>query len=370
MIKNSIMSLLNESQKDDRNAVSKKELSDFINSNYFNGKVENVSVGTTVTRYDIMTAPKAIRYFLGLERQFNAFFDRNDCRVFQNGKYVCVEVPNKYMGIYGMKDCINELQKTSGDNSLWISIGEGLDGKCILYDLVQMPHLLVAGQTGSGKSIFLHNVIISLISQYTNNELNLILIDPKKVEFEFYRGLDCVREVITTPERAIQKINDLCDEMDSRYKMFSDLSVRDIESYNIKSDIKLPRIVLIIEEVSDLAITSKDEAIKDISRLLYKARACGIHVILSTQRPDSDFMTGKLKSNFQCRVVFSMASRWDSRVALGKNGAEKLRGNGDGIFRSNNGQKNTRFQSPLVTEKEIKSVVNFIINKNKESEEN
>lgn len=363
MINNSILPLLNESKKDDRNAVSKKALSDFIDSNYFNGKVMNVSVGTTVTRYDILTKPKAIKYFLGLEKQFNAFFDTNDCRVFQNGKYVCVEVPNKYIGTYGMKECASELQGYSGDNSLWIPLGEGIDGKCIVYDLVQMPHLLVAGQTGSGKSIFLHNVIISLISQYTSNEINLLLIDPKKVEFEFYRGIDCVREVITTPERAVQKINDLCDEMDSRYKMFSELSVRDIESYNSKSDVRLPRIVLIIEELSDLAITSKDEVIKDISRLIYKARACGIHVILSTQRPDSDFVTGKLKNNFQCRAVFSMASIHDSRTALGTKGAEKLKGNGDGIFRSNNGQKNTRFQSPLVTEKEIKAVVNFIKNK-------
>lgn len=363
MINNSILALLNDSIKDDRNAVSKKSLSDFIESNYFNGKVSDVVVGTSVTRYDILTKPKAIQYFLKLERQFNAFFDTNDCRVFQNGKYVCVEVPNKYIGTYGLKEAISSLQKNSGENSLWVSIGEGLDGKCITYDLTQMPHLLVAGQTGSGKSVFLHNVIISLISQYSADDLNLILIDPKKVEFEFYRGIDCVREVVTTTDRAVQKINDLCDEMDSRYKMFSELSVRDIESYNEKSDTKLPRIVLIIEELSDLAITSKDNAIKDISRLLYKARACGIHVILSTQRPDSDFMTGKLKSNFQCRVVFSMASRWDSRVALGRYGAEKLRGNGDGIFRSNNGQKNTRFQSPLVTEKEIKAVVNYIKNK-------
>lgn len=361
MISDSIISLLNDSQKDDRNAVTRSELSKFIEENYFNGKVVDVSIGTSVTRYDISTKPSAIRYLLSLERQFNAFFDTNDCRVFQNGKYVCVEVPNKYIGTYGMRNCISGLQTANqNENSLMISIGEGVDNKCITYDLTKMPHLLIAGQTGSGKSIFLHNLIISLITQYESERINLILIDPKKVEFEFYRGISCVREIITTPERAVQKINDLCDEMDSRYKMFSELSVRNIESYNLKSEIKLPRIVLIVEELADLAVTSKDKAIKDISRLLYKARACGIHVVISTQRPDSDFMTGKLKSNFQCRVVFSMASKWDSRVALGRYGAEKLRGNGDGIFRSNNGQKNTRFQAPLVTENEIKAVVNFI----------
>ena len=139
-----------------------------------------------------------------------------------------------------------------------------------------------------------------------------------------------------------------------------DFSVRDFESFNQKAQVKLPRIVLIIEELSDLAISSKDNVIKSIQRLLYKARACGIHVIISTQRPDSDFMSGKIKSNFQCRAVFSMASRWDSRVALNKYGAEKLKGNGDGIFRTNNGQSNIRFQAPYVHEKEINDVVSIL----------
>ena len=259
-----------------------------------------------------------------------------------------------------MKECYSALQESGNNNGLLISIGEGLDGKCILYDLTQMPHLLVAGQTGSGKSIFLHEVILSLIMQYSEERLNLVLIDPKKVEFEFYRGVPCVREIISTPERASEKINSLCDEMDSRYKMFSEFSVRDFESFNQKAQVKLPRIVLIIEELSDLAISSKDNVIKSIQRLLYKARACGIHVIISTQRPDSDFMSGKIKSNFQCRAVFSMASRWDSRVALNKYGAEKLKGNGDGIFRTNNGQSNIRFQAPYVHEKEINDVVSIL----------
>lgn len=353
-------SVLTPSIKDDRNVVSKRELQKFIEDTYFNGKVENVMLGTTVTRYDILVPPKSIPYFLKLERQFNAHFDTNDCRMFQNGKYVCLEVPNKYRGTYGMKECYSALQESGNNNGLLISIGEGLDGKCILYDLTQMPHLLVAGQTGSGKSVFLHEVILSLIMQYSKEQLNLVLIDPKKVEFEFYRGVPCVREIISTPERASEKINSLCDEMDSRYKMFSEFSVRDFKSFNQKAQVKLPRIVLIIEELSDLAISSKDNVIKSIQRLLYKARACGIHVIISTQRPDSDFMSGKIKSNFQCRAVFSMASRWDSRVALNKYGAEKLKGNGDGIFRTNNGQSNIRFQAPYVHEKEINDVVSIL----------
>lgn len=362
------MNFLNPSKKDDRNTVSKSALSKFISDTYFNGTIQNVSLGTSCVRYDILVPPKSIPYFLKLERQFNAYFDTNDCRLFQNGKYVCLEVPNKYRGIYGMQECFSALQKIA-NKGLFVPIGEGLDGKCILYDLVEMPHLLVAGQTGSGKSVFLHNIILSLIMQYVEEDLNLILIDPKKVEFEFYRGVPCVREVVTSSERASEKTNNLCDEMDSRYKMFAELSVRDINSFNEKSDAKLPRIVLIVEELADLAISSKDDVIKSIQRLLYKARACGIHVIVSTQRPDSDFMSGKLKSNFQCRAVFSMASKWDSKVALNKYGAEKLKGNGDGIFRTNNGQSNVRFQAPYVSEREIKDIVKIICKGSKHYED-
>lgn len=364
MISDKFLNVLNESKKDDRNIVSKKVLSKFITKKHFGlvANVENVFLGTSVTRYDVVVDPIYISAFLTLERQFVAFFNKNNIRLFQNGKYACIEVPNKYEGTYGMKECARALQERRTNGKLEISIGERIDGKCITYDICEMPHLLVTGQTGSGKSIFLHNIILSLIMQYKEDELNLILIDPKKVEFEFYRKVPCVREVITTSDTAKQKINDLCDEMDSRYKMFSEISCRDIESYNEKSGSKIPRIVLIIEELAELAITSKDSIIKDIQRLLLKARACGMHVILSTQRPDSDFMSGKLKNNFQCKAVFSMASITDSRVALGTKGAEKLKGNGDGIFRSNNGQENTRFKAPFVTEKEIKAVVNLVAN--------
>lgn len=358
------ISVLNESKKDYRNIASKKDLSKFISDCCFSGKVTNIFCGTSVTRYEIEVNPRTISYFLKLERNFNAFFNTNDVRIFQNGKFVCLEVPNKYRGTYGMRDCLRALQeKGKTENSLNIAIGESLNGKCITCDLTEMPHLLVAGQTGSGKSIFLHNIVLSLIMQYSEEELNLILIDPKKVEFEFYRPVSCVREVVTSTEKATERINLLCDEMDARYKLFSESSVRDINSFNRTQNVKLPRIVLIVEELADLAISSNDNIIKSIQRLLYKARACGIHVIVSTQRPDSDFMSGKIKANFQCRAIFSTASAIDSRIALGRYGAEKLKGNGDGILRMSNGQANIRFQSAFVTEKEIKDVVKLICRK-------
>lgn len=366
MIASKFIYCFNQSKKDDRNIVTKNNLSKFIEENYFNGKVVGVHAGTTVTRYDIEVAPKSIKYFLKLEKEFNSFFDTNECRLFQNGKYVCVEVPNKYRGIYGFRDCISSLQTISDHkNKLFVSIGESLDGKNINYDLTSMPHLLVAGQTGSGKSIFLHNVILSLLMQYSKEELNLVLIDPKIVEFGFYRNAPQVREVVTNTERAVRKIRDLCDEMDERYSTFADKGVRDIASYNQESSVKMPRIVVVIEELADLFISQGEEVISDITRLVVKARACGIHIILATQRPEAEFMTGKLRSNFQCRVAFSTATNIDSRIILGKYGAEKLKGNGDGIFRSNNGTKQVRFQSALITESEIKNAIKLL----QESEE-
>lgn len=366
MIPCKFIDCFNNSVKDDRNIVTKNNLSNFISDNYFNGRVVSVHAGTTVTRYDIEVKPKAIKYFMKLEREFNSFFDTNDCRIFQNGKYVCVEVPNKYRGIYGFRDCISSLQQISDhNNKLYITIGEALDGTNINYDFVSMPHLLVAGQTGSGKSIFLHNVILSLLLQYDKNELNMLLIDPKEVEFSFYRNAPQVREVVTNNERAARKIRDMCDEMDNRYTAFAEKGVRDISSYNNTSSVKMPRIVMVIEELADLIISQGESIVSDITRLVVKARACGIHIILATQRPEAEFMTGKLRSNFQCRVAFSTATNIDSRIILGRYGAEKLKGNGDGIFRSNNGLEQVRFQSAYITEDEIKKAIKLL----QESEE-
>lgn len=361
MIKGDFLYCFNNSKKDDRNVLTKKQLSEFIEQNYFNGIVKEIHVGTAITRYDIEVKPKAIKYFLTLEREFNAFFDSGNCRVFQKGKYVCVEVPNRYRGIYGFADCISSLRTISDHkNKLYISIGEALDGNNINYDLVQMPHLLVAGQTGSGKSIFLHNIILSLLLQYGEEDVNLLLIDPKEVEFSFYRNAPQVREVVTNGDRVTRKVRDMCDEMDNRYSVFAEKGVRDISSYNEVSEIKMPRIVVFIEELADLVISQGSEVIADITRLVVKARACGIHVVLATQRPEAEFMTGKLRSNFQCRVAFSTSDIRDSQMILGKKGAEKLKGKGDGIFRTNNGAQNTRFQSALITESEIKKAVSLL----------
>jgi S-DNA-T family DNA segregation ATPase FtsK/SpoIIIE len=361
MINEKYLECFNGSRRDDRNIVSKDKLSKFVEDNYFNGVVKEVHTGVTATRYDIEVKPKSIQYFLSLQRQFNAFFNTNNCQLFQNGKYVCVEVLNKYKGVYGFKDCLSSLQlMPHNSDSLYVSIGESIDGNNINYNLVDMPHLLIGGQTGSGKSVFIHNLILSLLLQYSEDEVRLLLIDPKAVEFEFYHGAPQILEIVTDGERASRKIRDMCDLMDDRYKIFAEKACRDISSYNKVSEVKMPRIVVFIEELADLILSQGKEVLDDIIRLTVKARACGIHIVLATQRPDAEFMTGKLKSNFQCRISFSAVDVLNSRLILGKKGAEVLGGKGDGYFRSHDGQKLTRFQSALITEKEIKKAVSLL----------
>lgn len=356
MIKDFI-DLLNKSNKHLDCVENPGELEDFA-STFWSARVERFSVGTSIIRYYLLVNPAQISYFLKRQAEFNAHFDTNNVRLSQDGKYVLLEVPNKEKGTYGMRDCLEALSKIEKkENELNISIGEDVSTECITYNLVEMPHMIVAGQTGSGKSVFLHNVIISLISQYTPQEMQLVLIDPKVVEFNFYKDEPHTIDFATTPSRAGNSVEDLTNEMNRRYELFANADCRDIASYNEIAEEKLPRIVLIIEELADLALSAREEIIINLMKLTFKARACGIHVILCTQRPDSASLSGKLKNNFQCRVALSMASIHDSKTILGKKGAEILTGKGDGIFRNNNGTSNIRFQSPLITKQEIEAVV-------------
>jgi S-DNA-T family DNA segregation ATPase FtsK/SpoIIIE len=223
MIDRNCLSFLSDTFRDDRNIVNKRDLSKFIEENYCSGKVENVVNGISVTRYDIKVSPKQIKYFLKLERSFNAFFDTNDCRLGQDGKYVFCEVPNKYRGLLSLKDGITRISEMPfNPSNLLFSLGEKIDGEPLIADLKDMPHLLIAGQTGSGKSVFLHSLILSLLAQHNANEIQFLLVDTKKVELGFYRNLQQVRDIATTPEKAMIKLREMCDEMDRRYEILAD----------------------------------------------------------------------------------------------------------------------------------------------------
>lgn len=357
MIKNELLSLFEGTRRDNRNEISRERFEKYLSDNLRMGKLDKVSRGISATKYYILVSPTSIKYLLnkGVARGFDAFFNVNNSRLYQDGKYVCLEVPNKYPTTLTFFGSAEALQRLPANDSLTICYGENLDGDPLLVSLTECVHLLVAGQTGSGKSVFLHNAIMSLLLQYRKEELNLVLIDPKQVEFGFYRGLSMVREVISSAERANRKIRDICDEMDSRYELFERFGVRDISTFNATSEYRLPRIVVVIEEFADL-VAQSDDVVSNVQRLVAKARACGIHVILATQRPEAAFMTGKLRSNFKGRVAFSVADTFNSRIILGRSGAEKLTGAGDGIAQLNSGV-GVRFQSALITESEILRVV-------------
>jgi S-DNA-T family DNA segregation ATPase FtsK/SpoIIIE len=362
MIDSKFFDCFNHSVKHEESVMDKEELERIFQSQLFiDADVKGVYCGTAATRYDVEVKPHYIKFLLGKVREFNSIFNTNGCRISQNGKYVCIEIPNRERGTYGFADCVESLNKIENcKDGLFISIGEALDGSNITYDLATMPHFLIGGQTGSGKSVFAHNVLLSLLLQYTKEELELILIDPKAVEFGLYKGVPQISSIITESKVSTKRLALLCEEMDSRYSMFAKYQCRDIASYNQIAKERLPRIVVYIEEMADLILSEGDKVVDDVSRLTAKARASGIHVILSTQRPESEVMSGMLKSNFQCRAGFATVDKLNSRMILGSNGAETLRGNGDGLFKSNDGQKLTRFQSAYITEGEIKRAVSLL----------
>lgn len=360
MIKNYCKPFIKPTIRDDRNLISRAKFSEYLETSLRMGKLEKVSQGVAATKYYISVNPVSIKYLQGrkIERSFDAFFDTNDSRLYQDGKYVCLEIPNKYDCILTFESGIDALQRLPNNSGINLYFGETLDANANIINLEDCIHLLVAGQTGAGKSIFLHNLILSLLLQYNSREISIILIDPKQVEFGFYRGLSCVRDVIANTEKASRKIRELCDEMDSRYELFDKNNVRDIESYNKNSEFKLPKIILFIEEFYDLVATTRDVT-TSVHRLVSKARAAGIHVVLATQRPEAELLTGNLRSNFRGRVAFAVTDMFNSKIVLGQKGAEKLKGKGDGLAQINSGVP-VRFQSALITEEEIKAIVSEI----------
>jgi S-DNA-T family DNA segregation ATPase FtsK/SpoIIIE len=223
----------------------------------------------------------------------------------------------------------------NSNDSLPVILGKTHDGESLVADITKMPHLLVAGTTGSGKSVLLHSIICSLISNPKSN-VKLALVDPKNVEFTYYKNIkQLIYPIVNYADDAQVVLSDLVEEMDRRFKVMAKKSAKDISEYNKKRSKKLPYIVFIIDEFADLMQMSKKEFQTKLSRLAQKSRACGIHIILSTQRPSADVVTGVIKANFPARVSCAVTSAINSRVILDRNGAEKLLGKGDALICSN-----------------------------------
>jgi len=291
---------------------------------------------------------------------------------------VGIEIPNEKIAQVGLREVLESQTFRNTESKLAMPLGKDISGKSVVADLAGMPHLLIAGTTGSGKSVFVNSVITSMLFRMTPNELRFLMIDPKRVELNAYDGIPhLMAPVVTDVMRAPAYLKWALREVDKRYKKLADVGVRNIEGYNKYLDKhpevigkkmnednlvhgKLPFIVIIIDELADLMIVAGPEVEASITRLAQIARAAGVHMLVSTQRPSVNVITGLIKANFPCRLSFRVASKVDSRTILDMNGAENLLGRGDMLFLDMNSAKPNRIQGCYVGEDEIERLVDFI----------
>jgi S-DNA-T family DNA segregation ATPase FtsK/SpoIIIE len=268
--------------------------------------------------------------------------------------YLGIELPNPSPDIVRF----TELNPDRADYTLPLVLGVMPDGNTLCADLATMPHLLVAGTTGSGKSVALHTMILSLIGTYDHDELAFVMIDPKQVELSYYTNLPhMIFPAATDLDTAIEKLGWLIEEMEARFATLADVGVRDIATYNQRVTVgdRLPYIVTVIDELADLILSGKKDVEDPLVRLAQKARAVGIHLIVATQRPSSKVITGLIKANFPTRIALRVASKIDSRVILDANGAEQLLGKGDMLFSHSSTMQ--RLQGAFVSTQEIETIV-------------
>ncbi len=288
--------------------------------------------------------------------------------------YVGIEVANRTKDTVTLKDLVSSKEFLGADNStLTFTLGKDVVGTPICIDITQMPHLLIAGATKSGKSVCLNTLIVSLLMKYSPEELRLVIIDPKKVEFKFYEKLPHLYfgEIVNNGDIALTTatLNWVYSEMSRRYSVFTDYKVKNLEGYNKKAlannERIMPRILVIIDEFANIMLNDKNGANDKICALAAEARAAGIHLILATQRPSADIMEGPIKANLPARIVFKVATDIDSRVCIGKNGAETLLGSGDGLYKTDGMFDYDRFMGAYVSDEEIVDVVDYVKDHNK-----
>ncbi|MBQ9114998.1 MAG: DNA translocase FtsK, partial [Clostridia bacterium] len=282
------------------------------------------------------------------------------------GQDACgIEIPNKNRDIIGLKSILCSKDFNKDSKGLKFAMGKDLEGAPYVADITKMPHMLVAGSTGTGKSVFLNAVLTSLLFKYSPDDLRMVLIDPKKVELTVYRNLPnlLIKEPVKESKHAVNALRWLCQEMDRRYDFFSKVGCSNIQDYNDlyrkPDEPKMYRILLVIDEMADLMINSRDSNVEDyIVRIAQLARACGIHMIIATQRPTVKVITGLIKSNIIHRVAFAVKTNTDSRVILDDGGAEELLGNGDMLYSKSDGM--LRLQGAFAHISEIKAVCDYI----------
>jgi S-DNA-T family DNA segregation ATPase FtsK/SpoIIIE len=363
------ISLLNDSGKKKVKLANKSELlEETLNSFGVEAKVINVNHGPTITRYEIQPATGVkVSKIVNLSDDIALALAARDVRIeapIPGKAAVGIEVPHGNDITVSFRDVIVSEEFQKAEDKLTLALGKGIDGDTAVFNLAKMPHLLVAGATGSGKSVCINTLISSILYRATPEEVKLLLIDPKKVELNIYQGLPhLITPVVTDSKKAANVLKLVVEEMENRYDLFSDTGSRGIESYNEKLDDpedKMPYIVVIIDELSDLMMVAANEVEDNICRLAQMSRAAGIHLIIATQRPSVDVITGLIKANIPSRISFAVSSATDSRTILDMGGAEKLLGKGDMLFAPVGMQKPQRIQGAFLTDKEISDITAFV----------
>ena len=327
------------------------------------GKIKNVSSGPVVTLNEFEPASgikvsKIVNLADDIARNTSSVSAR--VATIPGKNTIGIEIPNARREKVFLNEIISDDKFSKKDIKLPIALGKGISGNPIIGDLFSMPHLLIAGTTGSGKSVCINTIILSLLYKYTPEKCNLILIDPKMLELSAYEGIPhLLCPVITEAKKATAALGWAVKEMENRYKLMTSVGVKNIDGYNSKHKKHMPYIVVVVDEMSDLMLIAGKEIENYIQRLSQMARAAGIHIIMATQRPSVDVITGTIKANFPTRISFQVSSKIDSRTILGEQGAEQLLGKGDMLFMSS-ANRIIRIHGPYVSEPEIEKINGFL----------
>lgn len=340
--------------------------------------ITDISQGPSVTRYEMQPEQGVkVSKIVGLTDDIKLNLAATDIRIeapIPGKAAVGIEVPNKETSAVALRDLLESDTFQNFSSNLAFAVGKDIGGQVVVTDIAKMPHVLIAGATGSGKSVCINTIIMSILYKANPADVKLIMIDPKVVELSVYNGIPHLMiPVVTDPKKASAALNWGVTEMNDRYKKFADLNVRDLKGYNKAVEMgktnpdgeplhKLPQIVIIVDELADLMMVASGEVEESICRLAQLARACGIHLVIATQRPSVDVITGLIKANMPSRIAFSVSSGVDSRTILDMNGAEKLLGKGDMLFYPQGYTKPARVQGAFVSDSEVSDVVDFLKN--------
>lgn len=346
-----------------------------LNDFEIKGQVVEIHIGPAVTEYEI-TVPNGtkVNRITNINKEIALAMAAKDVRIqapIPGKNTIGIEIPNREIASVGIREVLESTASTKSENKILVALGKDIMGKSILADLAKMPHLLVAGSTGSGKSVCINSIIASILMRYKPNEVKLMLVDPKKVELSNYNGTPhLLCPVVTDPKKANAKLQKIVGEMENRYELFAEKEFKNIAGYNdwIEKEnkkhpdnklAKMPYIIVIIDELADLMLVASKEVQDSIMRITQMARAAGIHLIVATQRPSTDIITGVIKNNIPSRIAFAVSSSIDSRTILDAAGAEKLLGRGDMLYAPMGQSVPTRIQGCFISDAEISKLIEY-----------